>query len=135
MFCPLPYTFRVSSGKFLFLKIQRITRGRRIPRWSSWDSPHESVCTSGQIFLFFPVDLSIHVILPNYCTTITSSTFIGQPQFSWHFEINLGKFVQWCNSKIFLIGCSEIIEWSWRWFFTILAIIWSAFLRAVYHNI
>ena len=48
----------------------------------------------GPNFAFsFPVDLSVQVILPYDRTTITSSTFIGLPQFPWHFETDFGKFV------------------------------------------
>ena len=34
-------------------------------------------------------------------TTITSSTFLGLPQFPWHFETDFSKFVRWCNSNSF----------------------------------
>ena len=49
----------------------------------------------------FLVDFSVQVIFPYDHTTKTSSTFIGLPQFSWHFETNFGKFVRWCNSNSF----------------------------------
>ena len=49
----------------------------------------------------FPVDLSVQVILPYDGTTITSSTFIGLPQFPWHFEIDFGKCLRWYNSNSF----------------------------------
>ena len=42
------------------------------------------------------------VILPYDRTAITSLTFIGLQQFSWHFETDFGKFVRWCDSNSFL---------------------------------
>ena len=55
----------------------------------------------GPHFVFsFPVDLSVQVIIKYNRTTITSSTFIGLPQFPRHFEIDFGKFVRWCFSTI-----------------------------------
>ena len=91
---PPPEAFCVSLGQSLFSKNQMIGQGSRV--WHKFFRQFSLKCMYiGSRFVFsFPVYLPVQVILPYDCTTITSSNFIGLPQFSWHFETNFGKLVQ-----------------------------------------
>ena len=83
---PSSVSFLSVSGS-IFVWAQNISL--KLLRQFSWKSMY-----IWQNFAFsFPVNLSVQVILPYDHATITSSTFIGLPQFSWHLETNFGKFV------------------------------------------
>ena len=113
-----------------------IGRVHRTSHWRSWDNCHGSVCTYPvKVCLFF----SCRLFCPgNFSIRSHNQNFLN---FYWSAAIFLAFWDQlWqicamMQFKLFFSGCLGITESNCRWCCTMLAIAWSAFLNAVYHDV
>ena len=104
-----------------------IGRGHGMSHWSSWDSSRGSVCTLGQFGLFF----SCQLVCPSNASILSHNhdflNFCWSATISLTFETHVIQTLLQRFPRDSWINC--------RWCCTMLAIAWSAFLNAVYHNI